>query len=249
MRLRNLLLITLAPLLLAAWAGHVFLGDKKQDPAALALLAYQHQVEAARAKAATGDYAEFTVLGNLLRKAPEPLRNPAEALSWLRKAADKGYPPAQVAVGEMYEAGDGVKRDYHRAAEWYGLATRLSKDATAHFRLAELYFRGQGVPQDFSRALSHCGVAAAQGNPVAQYLLGTMTESGWGIERDPIAAYVYYSLAAERADRVKAYRAEFDPFAARQRLVAGMNKSQIEVAEKHLAAARAAAPAARPGNS
>ncbi|MDA0997432.1 MAG: tetratricopeptide repeat protein [Proteobacteria bacterium] len=235
MRLRTLFYLTLPPLLLAAWAGHVFLGDKKQTPEQALLADYAQRIAIARAATATGNYQEFTKLGNLLRLAPAPLRNGPEALKWLRKAADKGYAAAQLGLGEMYEQGQGVKQDYHRAAEWYVLATRLSKDSVAYFRLGELYLKGHGVAQDYSKALANYQIAAAAGHPVAHYILGTMAESGWGMDRDLIAAYIHYAIAAAQAPAVTAYHQEFNTQAAKARVTAAMNRSQVDFAEKKLA--------------
>ena len=43
----------------------------------------------------------------------------AKALKWYKKAAKKGYTPAQFAVGEMYEKGLGVPQDKEKALKWY----------------------------------------------------------------------------------------------------------------------------------
>lgn len=41
-----------------------------------------------------------------------------EALRWLRRAAEAGYPMAQVELGEMYYAGHGVERNLEEATSW-----------------------------------------------------------------------------------------------------------------------------------
>ncbi len=43
----------------------------------------------------------------------------AEAINWYRKAAERGFPPAESNLGIMYENGKGVAQDYAEAANWY----------------------------------------------------------------------------------------------------------------------------------
>jgi TPR repeat protein len=42
-----------------------------------------------------------------------------QALTWYRKAAEAGYPPAEFAVGQMTAVGHGVSRDEKAANEWF----------------------------------------------------------------------------------------------------------------------------------
>lgn len=50
--------------------------------------------------------------------------NNTKSVHWLKKAADAGFPMAQVELGEMYYAGNGVDRDLQRAKYWYTQASR-----------------------------------------------------------------------------------------------------------------------------
>ena len=43
----------------------------------------------------------------------------AEAVKWVRRAAEQGYPQAQVKLGVMYEYGLGVPKDMDEARKWY----------------------------------------------------------------------------------------------------------------------------------
>lgn len=49
----------------------------------------------------------------------------AQALKWLGKAAEQGYPMAQAEIGEMYYRGHGVMRDIDQAIAWTELAARV----------------------------------------------------------------------------------------------------------------------------
>ena len=46
----------------------------------------------------------------------------AEAVRWLRKAAEQGIAPAQIVLASNYALGLGVPQDYIQAHMWYNLA-------------------------------------------------------------------------------------------------------------------------------
>lgn len=52
----------------------------------------------------------------------------ASAALWYRRAAEQGYGPAQINLGQLYELGRGVERDPTQALNWYRRASGL--DAT-----------------------------------------------------------------------------------------------------------------------
>jgi TPR repeat protein len=55
--------------------------------------------------------------------SPRPDASQAtEAAGWLREAADQGYAPAQILLGQLYAQGLGVKTDSKAAARWMGKA-------------------------------------------------------------------------------------------------------------------------------
>jgi TPR repeat protein len=45
-------------------------------------------------------------------------RDYAEAMAWFRKAAERGYAPAQYNLGKMYLKGQGVAVDREEARKW-----------------------------------------------------------------------------------------------------------------------------------
>jgi len=46
----------------------------------------------------------------------------AQAVLWLRRAANQGHPAAQASLGRVYEEGVGVPQDDQQACFWYTLA-------------------------------------------------------------------------------------------------------------------------------
>ncbi len=52
----------------------------------------------------------------------------AEAARWYRRAAERGYPPAQNKLGQFYTRGHGVPRSEIEAFVWYSLAAASGYD-------------------------------------------------------------------------------------------------------------------------
>ena len=121
----------------------------------------------------------------------------AEALGRLRQAADASNVDAQVALGALYDAGQGVSRDYPRAAAWYRRAAERG-DADAQYNLASMYNTGQGRPRDYGEAAAWYRRAAERGHAAAQFNLGILFFVGAGVAHDPVQAAAWYRRAAEQ---------------------------------------------------
>jgi uncharacterized protein len=74
-------------------------------------------------------------------------RNPAEAITWYRKAADQGLQIAQHFLGLAYENGEGVRPDDAEAARWFARAAAQGF-TQAQFMLGLMTVDGKGVPKD-----------------------------------------------------------------------------------------------------
>jgi TPR repeat protein len=98
-------------------------------------------------------------------------RNDLNAVDYLRRSAELGYPPAQVALGYFYDTGSIVPQDSGQAADWYKKAAKQD-DRLADWLLGRLYYTGNGIPRDLNAAESWLQHAANQGDPFGQYLLG-----------------------------------------------------------------------------
>ena len=81
--------------------------------------------------------AQVAVAGLLevggLRLAPDL----PQAVSWYRRAAERGDPVAQMNLGDFYARGHGVPRDRARALAWFSLAAEQGRHwaAEQHARL------------------------------------------------------------------------------------------------------------------
>ena len=85
------------------------------------------------------------LLGALYEAGKGVEKNMAEAVSYMQKAADMGYGPAECALADMYYEGRGVDRNYGKAVEWYAKAEaqgRLNENAAR--RYAACYENGWG---------------------------------------------------------------------------------------------------------
>jgi TPR repeat protein len=82
-------------------------------------------------------------------KFQEPDDN--QAVLWFRKAAEQGYAPSELALGNMYLQGRGIPRDMNLAAFWIQKAAEQELPA-AEFFYSKLYESGLGVPKDPEKA-------------------------------------------------------------------------------------------------
>ena len=85
----------------------------------------------------------------------------AQAVSWFRQAADQGHVVAQFRLGEMYDLGLGVRKDYAQAVAWYRKAADQG-NGLAQYNLGDMYYLGHGVPQDFIQAHMWFNLSAAR---------------------------------------------------------------------------------------
>jgi TPR repeat protein len=87
----------------------------------------------------------------------------AEAMKWVRKAADQGDDGAQTTLGYMYSFGQGMPQDYAEAAKLYRKAADQGNTQAQGF-LGGAYFAGLGVPQDYVLAHMWLNLAVAKGD-------------------------------------------------------------------------------------
>ncbi len=101
-----------------------------------------------------------------------PSHNDQEAIEYLRRSADLGYPPSQVVLGYIYEtAAAGVAQDAGQAIDWYKKAARQD-DNVGEWLLGRAYFIGLGTARDLDQAAAALKKAASHNDPYGEYLLG-----------------------------------------------------------------------------
>jgi TPR repeat protein len=76
-------------------------------------------------------------------------KDKAQALSWMRKAAEQGNSEAQVKLGLSYEIGDGLPKDAVEAYAWYNLAAASGVEDASTYR--------RSLEREMPPALIHLG--------------------------------------------------------------------------------------------
>ncbi len=111
--------------------------------------------------------------------------------------AGYGDADAQFNIGMKYYTGDGIAKDYGKAAEWFRKAADQGHAAGQRY-MAQLYFNGHGLPRDEKLAILWDRKAAENGDPIAQYILGWRFNLGRGMPQDYLQAEMWYRKAAEQ---------------------------------------------------
>ena len=139
-------------------------------------------------------------LAELKLYAPPPFGNQKEAVPIILEAAKSGNTYAHITLGEMYETGRGVKRNYQEAAKWYKSA--IDADwAEAMVALGEMYRTGRGVPVDYELARYYFDTAVKHFNYWGYRGLGKLHAAGQGVPRNEETARSYYLKGAESGDQ------------------------------------------------
>ena len=104
---------------------------------------------------------------------------------------------AQCALGELYQTGQGVKKDYAQAVHWFRKAAEQGY-ADAQNNLGVMHKRGRGVKKDDAQAIYWHRKAAEQGHAKAQFNLALRYNKGQGVKQDYTQAIYWYRKAAEQ---------------------------------------------------
>ena len=126
------------------------------------------------------------------------------AKSYYEKAAENGDSLGKLALGQLYQSGDGVDADYSRAKELYDEA--VSDGCTeANDGLGDLYQEGLGVEQDGAKALEYFELASECDDPewkrYAYSSIGAIYMGGYpNVDADYGKAMEAYQNAADLGD-------------------------------------------------
>lgn len=122
----------------------------------------------------------------------------------LLSKANAGNAEAQDQLGKMYCFGDGVRRDYTQAANWFRQAAEQG-NSDSQYRLGGFYHFGWGVPKDDAQAFAWMKKAAEQENAVAENFLSVLYSEGWGVPKDDAHAIFWLRRAAEDGNAYSQY--------------------------------------------
>lgn len=151
--------------------------------------------EEVRACALRGDSDAALVLGFALLDGLGCEVDTAQAVTFLKQAADAGDSVAMNCLGFL--AGEGG--DQQEELRWFQRAVEAG-NVRAMTNLAESYRYGRSVEKDEKRALELYQRAAEHGYPLAMNILGTLYENGRATAQDHSLALQWYQRASEKGD-------------------------------------------------
>ena len=184
---------------------------------------------AVRAKAAAGDVVAQFSLGSFLYYGGN---DTAQAIDWFRKAAEKGYAPAEFQMGQLYDFGFGVRPDNAQALAWYKKSAEHGS-AAAQRSVGDFYRTGRSVNEDVAEALRWYRRAADGDDLRAQHELGELYFNGTGVARDYVSAYVWFAIAARQTPLLDNRKAIIE---LRNIAAVRMTSEQLAEAERRVAA-------------
>jgi TPR repeat protein len=114
--------------------------------------------------------------------------------------AKQGDADAQFNLALRYQDGDGMARDFAKAAHWFGKAAGQGH-AAAQYSLALMYDKGQGMQPDETKSAYWNRKAAERGHQAAQFNLAGSYEKGLGVPHDRKLAYVWFALAGAKGTK------------------------------------------------
>lgn len=139
------------------------------------------------------------IIDSLKKDSDNKNKENIEKFKMYSKAASKGDANAQFKLAEMYQDGQGVKKDDKMSSKYYAQAAAQGISG-AQNNLGVNYKCGYGVSKNYEMACKYFKQAADQGNSLAQFNLGIMYQDGLGVVKDEKKASEYYTLAAAQGN-------------------------------------------------
>lgn len=121
----------------------------------------------------------------------------AEAIIWMRMAAEQGFAPAQAGLGGLLAH----ERQYEEAFDWYMKASKQGFPP-AHLWAGLAYFHGEGVRADKKLGFDYMTRAANAGVVEAQVRLAKIILDGKGVDANATLAQKWYQMAADAGDPI-----------------------------------------------
>jgi TPR repeat protein len=125
----------------------------------------------------------------------------AQAVQWLRQAADAGNPQAMLTLGDFLREGKYVPPSAGEAVELYRDALAIERSTGALLRNGDVLVSGEGGGVDVKQALELYREAANRGSASAKLKLGRLLMRGGPVQRDPDAARALLEEAVRAGDQ------------------------------------------------
>ncbi|MCW8889814.1 MAG: sel1 repeat family protein [Sedimenticola sp.] len=117
-----------------------------------------------------------------------------EAWHELYGLAKQGNASAQIIIGHMYGAGDGVIRNLEKSVQWYKKAAQQG-NARGQALTGFMYHSGRGVQKNHKKAFHWYIKASVNGDLYAQLELGKYYNRGLGVNSNAFLSYVWFTVA------------------------------------------------------
>ncbi|MFR9164813.1 MAG: hypothetical protein ACLVKO_00780 [Dysgonomonas sp.] len=124
------------------------------------------------------------------------------AMEYMTRAAEKGYPYAQYKVG-YYNYYGLLERDMEKGLEWFNKAYDQGYPYAA-LMLGDYYLYNHGGEEDYAKSYDYYKYAYEK--DCLSEGLGICYEFGFGVEESATEALKYYTLAAEKGNTASKYR-------------------------------------------
>ena len=129
-------------------------------------------------------------------RAPYDEQGTAEAIRWLRFAADHDVVRAQYELGRLNAIGEGLPQDLSQTVAWWGRAA-AHHDARATFVLVDMLLDKRSPQHDVARAIALLEQAAADKSGTAMLRLGDLAAAGIDTPPNAQAAMAEWRRAAQ----------------------------------------------------
>ena len=126
-------------------------------------------------------------------------KNYKQSFKWISMAAEQNYTKAQLAMAEMYKAGEVVPENARKAKVWYEKAAEKG-NLDGINGLARLYRYGVGVRKDYEQAFALYQQAALKNHLASQVGMGLSYRDTKGVKKNLVKAYAWLSLASQNME-------------------------------------------------
>ncbi len=135
---------------------------------------YQAALAYFQGLAEKGDPVGHYYLAAMYAEGKGVVHYPKKAAHHYELAANKGYMPAQYALGEAYASGKGgTPKDYAMAAKWWERAAKQGH-VEAQYELGQLFYEGLGVRKNQREAIKWYRKASQQRHPEALKIIAML---------------------------------------------------------------------------
>ncbi|MBR1504314.1 MAG: SEL1-like repeat protein [Prevotella sp.] len=142
------------------------------------------------------DSAQYLLGQRLIQRRWIATKDVETAVDLFRASAVQGNRDAQYSMGDVYEIGDGVEKNYTEALKWYRMAAEQGH-TRAIFCVGYIYYQGRGMLQrNYKEAMKW--FLKIDDDAQAQNFIGYMYQKGYGVWQSVDSARVWFLKSANQ---------------------------------------------------